>query len=738
MKRKKVKTAAINSGITLSIGMIVKDEIRSIERCLKALDPLRKAVKCELIIADTGSTDGTREICEKYADTLIDFEWINDFAAARNATLDISRGSWYMFVDADEYLDKDIDELVEFVTHPDALRQFDAHFVVVRNYKLLDMENSAYSDFPALRVLRMSTGKRFQGAIHEGFDAKDLVNFCKLEKTIFHHDGYANDRGKEQISAKSERNMDLLRQLYKENPEELRIILQCIESCGPNFADERMMYISEGMRLITENEEKRNALLAVGIYKHAIKNAFLKNLPVWEKWYEFGKEHFSNSFYFKLEVMYAAILFFIDKKDYEQGLEAAELYMNGFEEYENSTKDILELIQSPLVSADEFAKQTVSVYMAFCYLKLEQKEKALKLIDNFENKYFNDQSIKYMLMVAEFMPSEAKIQDAVAMIMDEFYAYKGDDSNKKFIMAICKVGLRTAFDDFARKKFAAYSRCSGDVGLFARVCMENSKQNIESILADVKDFSSVPTPMLCHCIEHCVKLPVAFYAMSHNNLLAIANELAKKQSLLANIANFAASDDFSTPLIKQKFLFDLLSALLAGHTWNKDNSEEAKEPQNSNAVNYIDIKQEKEVLGAIELYKSTAKGFIEKMYTQDVTKNGDNYKALPPRHAFAVMYTRACASLNSESELEFVRNLRKAVETDKAMHSFIEFVISKAGINAAAAKKADVAPEVSAEMRALAVKIKQILSTFPKDSPAIAQLMQSEAYKQVAHIIDDV
>ena len=44
----------------LSIGMIVKNEIRCIEKCLKALQPLREAIPCELVIADTGSDDGTR------------------------------------------------------------------------------------------------------------------------------------------------------------------------------------------------------------------------------------------------------------------------------------------------------------------------------------------------------------------------------------------------------------------------------------------------------------------------------------------------------------------------------------------------------------------------------------------------------------------------------------------------------------------------------------------------------
>ena len=92
----------------ISIGIIFKNDIRCIERCLKALQPLRDAVPAELVIADTGSTDGSREVAEKYADILIDFPWIDDFAAARNSVLKRCSGKWFMFVDTDEYLDEDV------------------------------------------------------------------------------------------------------------------------------------------------------------------------------------------------------------------------------------------------------------------------------------------------------------------------------------------------------------------------------------------------------------------------------------------------------------------------------------------------------------------------------------------------------------------------------------------------------------------------------------------------------
>ncbi len=730
MKRKKEKVVKNTSGIALSIGMIVKDEMRCIERCLKSLEPLRKAVKCELIIADTGSTDGTREICEKYADTLIDFEWIDDFSAARNATLDISRGNWYMFIDADEYLDENISELVEFVTHPDAMRKFEAFFVNVRNYTLLDIKNAAYSDFPALRVLRMSTGKRFQNAIHEGFEAESLTNFCKLEKTIFHHDGYANDRNKEAITAKSERNMELLRKKYEKAPENLIIILQCIESCGMEFADERMIYITEGMRLIMENEEKRKEFVAVGIYKHAQKDAFRKNLPVWEQWYEFGKEHFSDSYYFKLEVLYSAVEFFLDKKEYEQALSAGSIYLKSFEEYANSTKDMLELIQSPLVNADEYALQTLQICQTYCHLKMEQKEEALKLLDCISLKKLNDHGAKYMLMAAELMPEEARVQEVIAMIIDEYYDYSGTENSKKYIMAICRVGVRTAFTELERKKFAAYLRCSGDLGVCANIFVQGEKESIEPLLDKIKDFYNLPMPVYKYCIEKGVKFPAGMYNISYEGMLNITNSLANEQELIEDITAFSSNDDFNTSLKKQQFLFFLLTALLKKAKFTKGEQAE------HNTVNYSDLKQEKSILNMLEIYKNTAQSFVEKLYSKEVLQSEADYNVLLPDHAFALLFTKAQNALDAGDELLFVRLMRNAVAVQAQMHSVVDFAISKAELKKSATKNTGEQIEVNEEMKQLAIKIKQILNTFPKNSPAVAQLMQSEAYKKVKHIIE--
>jgi len=80
--------------------MIVKNEEKVLARCLDSLDGLMD----EIVIVDTGSTDRTKEIASRYTDKIYDFEWIDDFAAARNFAFSKATQEYIYSADADEIL----------------------------------------------------------------------------------------------------------------------------------------------------------------------------------------------------------------------------------------------------------------------------------------------------------------------------------------------------------------------------------------------------------------------------------------------------------------------------------------------------------------------------------------------------------------------------------------------------------------------------------------------------------
>ena len=84
----------------INLVMIVKNEERSLRKCLQAAAGLVD----QMIVVDTGSSDRTKSIAEDMGARIFDFDWVDDFSAARNFALEQSDGDWNLVLDGDEYL----------------------------------------------------------------------------------------------------------------------------------------------------------------------------------------------------------------------------------------------------------------------------------------------------------------------------------------------------------------------------------------------------------------------------------------------------------------------------------------------------------------------------------------------------------------------------------------------------------------------------------------------------------
>ncbi len=89
--------------ITVSVCMIVKNEEAVLERCLNCLHGFAD----EIIIADTGSTDATKEIARKFTDKVYDFPWTGSFSDARNFVFSKAGCDYIYSADADEVIDEE-------------------------------------------------------------------------------------------------------------------------------------------------------------------------------------------------------------------------------------------------------------------------------------------------------------------------------------------------------------------------------------------------------------------------------------------------------------------------------------------------------------------------------------------------------------------------------------------------------------------------------------------------------
>ena len=115
----------------VSLCMITKNEENHLARCLYSVKPIVD----EMIIVDTGSDDRTRDIATVFGARLFDCKWEDDFASARNVSLDHASGDWILVMDADEVISHlDYEYFNNLVkqngTGPKAYR------IITRNYTL--------------------------------------------------------------------------------------------------------------------------------------------------------------------------------------------------------------------------------------------------------------------------------------------------------------------------------------------------------------------------------------------------------------------------------------------------------------------------------------------------------------------------------------------------------------------------------------------------------------------------
>ncbi len=207
----------------LSISMLVSNNRRdTIEKCMESLIPLREAISSELVIVDTGCTDGSIEIARKYADKVISFSWCNDFSTARNAGLFECTGQWFLFLDDDEWFE-DVSGLIEFFCGREK-EQYDALCYVTRNYG--DFAGETYTDAYVCRGVKRTPETRFCGKIHEWLEP--IPRAVKQVSDYVHHFGYVY-RSEEEKQKHAQRNIVLVEQAVKENPKDIRMCCQLVQ-----------------------------------------------------------------------------------------------------------------------------------------------------------------------------------------------------------------------------------------------------------------------------------------------------------------------------------------------------------------------------------------------------------------------------------------------------------------------------------------------------------------------------
>lgn len=678
----------------LSIGMIVKNEEAKLEKCLRALQPLRDAVPCELVIADTGSTDGTRAIAERYADLVFDFVWVNDFSAARNAVMDHCSGLWYLTVDADEYMDADVSELTSFLQSAER-EKVDAGQIKILNYNTVEMLPGDYNAFFVYRIVRMASGIRYKGAIHEAFAVSNGKTVRFFPNTVLHHDGYA---WKDETDAKGkmQRNLTLLEKELQQHPTNARILMQCIESS--NFQpDKRTFYAHKAMSLL-QNTDMEEAIFSAPLSRDICIVAVEEKMPEAAEWIRWTQKRFEKSIFIRVDVAYAAALLAHREQRFEDVIHEGTQYLTASDSYARQS-DQRELAVAPLHRVKVTDRQRVQLVLAEAYGKTGCTDSAWELLRGWT---FYPSAPEIISDWVRVMTLLEHIPDAEEEVLRVFEATESEETESQLRHTYINALLNLFWN--GRQGVGVFRRLPGLLGICAAFLSETDLSIRAALLESVTDWGEYPVPLAQDAIQAGISLPDSFYQQPAEKLQeAVTLYISRDEQNATHVLRFLQKDCFQGARLH--FAFVLISTVLQANT---------------------DLEAEQMQL-LYNCFLSQADAYLKWLYNPDILQE-ENVPLLPGLHRFAWYVLQEQKQLEQQEWSVCICALRQALKSVPAMKHVVDYLLHQV-------ESRQEQSCITPEMKALATQIRNILSQYPSDDPAVQMLMASPAYQKVAPLL---
>lgn len=308
----------------LSACLMVKNEEANLERCLRSICKLAQ----EIIVVDTGSTDKTVEIAEKFGAKVYYHPWERDFSLHRNQSISYATGDWILIIDADE-------EFIINGTNPTAIRKW--LFEVPND---INAAGLVLNDIQKQRIAVKHNTARFfrrgqiyyKNVIHNhpviGGDTNAKVMLCP--NVYLKHYGY--DLSPAQKEAKRKRTITLLHKRLRENPDDYQVLFLLSQSYAWHGSYEKS--VKYGIRY-TGCKEQLGESFNSSIYATMISvYAKLGNKEKTREWLLVALEDNPEN----LDTLFAATKYGVWSNDLALMAKSARRYIDNYEKFDQETK----------------------------------------------------------------------------------------------------------------------------------------------------------------------------------------------------------------------------------------------------------------------------------------------------------------------------------------------------------------------------------------------------------------
>lgn len=233
----------------LALVVIARDEAARIGRCLASA----RGLVDEIVVLDTGSSDATADIAREHGAQVHRFAWCDDFAAARNAALELASCDWNLVLDADEWLaSADRAAVADVLAGPPLI----GLLPIASEFDLQGRVERATSWIARM----LPRAVRYAGRIHE----QPVSSLPRRRLALpVHHDGYRQA----DAARKRGRNQALLLRALEDSPQDAYLLYQLGKNheIGGEF-EQAVPFYRQALALAEQDAAFRHDLVVRAIF----------------------------------------------------------------------------------------------------------------------------------------------------------------------------------------------------------------------------------------------------------------------------------------------------------------------------------------------------------------------------------------------------------------------------------------------------------------------------------------
>lgn len=646
-----IKQYRDNNNIILSIGMIIKNEEKVLRRCLDSLKPILHSLSCELIIADTGSEDKSVEIAREYTDKVYNFEWVDDFATARNFTIDKSQGKWYMYIDADEYFDDTVWDIVKFFNIPEFCDNYNTIEYTIRSYH--NVSNTEFSETCVPRIYRQDNQKiRFVGKIHETIEINEP---CGILPVVLHHTGYCYEN-EEQRERKKVRNLNLLKEEYKREPDNQRIVCHMIDVVR-NDPEQCQYYVERAEELLAkESRTNYSPILFMQIADYYSEKDHEKVLSVVEAYFDSRENYDKYIITVAIYYLKAKALFSAEKYD-----ESYDCYLNYIKMIEKYKKDLLDTTEMSAHSIEGVTDRDFCVILTIASEKFAQVslfDYAKQLMDYVAVKELKGEDLKYCASVAfrvySLVSEFDKIKDVYDILSisndDRYINFANNELDRIY-------WLLSSEDKILLSKSLSEVTHSTNYSEMMKLCLSEycSEKRLKQFLRKTKDDSFKYTEVIFQILKNKIDISDILNDIEIRKMCSLIEEVSEKHDNFAEVVyNYEIPDGYFNSIRSFYWLVSLYYEAAC-------------------RASKLEVSEKYEIYRRFIFLLGD---YITNIYNHELL-NDEDVEVLPDLHRFGYYMIQANKALEAGDSIGYIRSLKKALVSCESMKELVQFFMEQ-------------------------------------------------------------